>query len=89
MQLVIGKKDKHLESLLSYFEGQSITQRKLYIFGGETNTKYSSDIAGYLIYKKTDGTNILIKLHLGEDKWEKEYQKQKEGKIMSYFDYCK
>ncbi len=79
--LAVGKEDPHLNSLFNYFAGGSNGERRLYLYGKD-------GIFGFLLYKKEDGTNVLTKLRLSEKEWVKEYQKEKNGVIFKYKDYC-
>ncbi|WP_257351539.1 hypothetical protein [Pseudalkalibacillus decolorationis] len=88
-KIAVGKNDRHINSLLRYFEGGSIGERRLFILGGQPSEKYESNIAGYLLYKEIDGTNVFVKLRLTKDKWVREYKKEKKGRVLSYQDYCK
>jgi ribosomal protein S17E len=71
MYAPIGKASTHLESLHELFMGENPQQRVLYILNKQSTTKkYDNHIAGFLLYKKSDGTNVMKKLRLGKTKWE-------------------
>ncbi|MDQ0888760.1 hypothetical protein QFZ81_003848 [Paenibacillus sp. V4I9] len=69
--IAIGKRDTHLESLISLFIGTSYGERRLYIISGQPTTfKYKNSFIGYFLYKEVDGTNVLKIIRRGEKVWE-------------------
>ncbi|MFC0471336.1 hypothetical protein ACFFHM_12765 [Halalkalibacter kiskunsagensis] len=71
MYAPIGKISTHIKSLHELFMGENPQQRVLYIVSNQPNTtRDDNQLTGFLLYKKTDGTNVLKKLKLGDTEWE-------------------
>lgn len=70
MSLPIGKKDPHLDSLISLFSGTSIGERRLVITSEEYSEKWGNSLTGYIFYKEINGRNVLLKIKRGPEKWE-------------------
>ncbi|MDQ0857532.1 hypothetical protein [Bacillus sp. V2I10] len=69
MMISIGRNDTHLNSLISLFNGTSIGDSQLLIINDEYSHKWGNLLTGYIFYKETDGTNVLIKIKRGSNKW--------------------
>jgi len=48
------------------------------------NDKYDSNYVGYFLYKKTDGTDVMLKMRPGKTGWDIVDKKEKKGKITPY-----
>ncbi|MBU8917783.1 hypothetical protein BGM25_17250 [Bacillus sp. FJAT-29953] len=70
MGLPIGKKDSHLDSLISLFSGTYIGEKRLIITSGKYSEKWGNSFTGYIFYKEINGLNVLIKIKRGPEKWE-------------------
>lgn len=82
MRVIGGKADPHIESLRSLYTGISIGDRRFFIV---------NDLEGYLgyfLYKKLDGTNVMLKMRPGKDKWEVVEQKEKKGTLIKWPKEC-
>lgn len=79
----IGEKNEDIHSLLRLFEGRSLGDRKLFL----------KDNKGYLLFKRTDGENVLKKLEQDSPngKWIITNKKGIEGKIIKWenFDWSR
>lgn len=85
----IGKKDSHLSSLQNIFQGKVLGEKRLYIFSGQpSTTKFKNSFMGYILYKETDGTNILEVIRKGEKEWEIVELKKKKGEVFSFNTDC-
>jgi hypothetical protein len=83
--IAIGKKDTHLDSLRNLLRGKVLGAKKLYIFTGQPMTsKYQNSFMGYVLYKETDGTNVLEIIRRGEDEWERIEVKKKKGDVIKF-----
>jgi hypothetical protein len=83
MKIPIGKEDTHLNSLIALFRGTSVGERQLLIISDKYSKKWDNAFTGYLFYKETDGTNILVKIKRGTKKWEIEKQSKVRGKYIT------
>lgn len=88
--LVIGgQPNSHLESLFPLYKGGSIGDRRFFIVRGQADKPaYGNSIVGYFVYKKTDGTNVMIKMKPGKEKWEIVKQQEKKGKAIGLSGNC-
>jgi hypothetical protein len=70
--IIEGRETTHINSLLPLFSGTSIGNRHLFIVSGEEvlPPKYDNSFIGYMVYKQTDGTNVMIKLRRSDKAWE-------------------
>ena len=70
--IIEGRETTHIKSLLPLFSGASLGNRHLFIVSGEEALppKYDNSFIGYMVYKQTDGTNVMIKLRRSENAWE-------------------
>ncbi|MEO2075959.1 MAG: hypothetical protein ABGX20_11365 [Bacillus sp. (in: firmicutes)] len=70
--IIEGRESSHIKSLLPLFSGTSLGDRHLFIVSGEEALppKYDNSFIGYLIYKQTDGANVMIKLRRTDKVWE-------------------
>lgn len=80
MIIPIGKQDTHLNSLHELFFGDYPSERVLYIVGNHNN-----DVAGFFLYKKPNGINVLKKIRLGDTKWEVVEIKEKQGEVIKRY----
>jgi hypothetical protein len=70
--IVEGRETTHIKSLLPLFTGTSLGNRHLFIISVEEALppKYDNSFVGYMVYKQTDGTNVMIKLRRSDTAWE-------------------
>ncbi|MBD1383445.1 hypothetical protein [Metabacillus arenae] len=70
MRIPLGEEETHLNSLISLFHGTSIGNRHLLIINDKYSEKWQNSFTGYLFYKELNGTNILLTIKRGPQKWE-------------------
>lgn len=70
--IIEGRETTHIKSLLPLFSGTSLGNRHLFIVseGEALPPKYDNSFIGYMVYKQTDGTNVMIKLRRSDKAWE-------------------
>lgn len=84
-KLAVGIKNRFLDSLGELLSGVSLGERKLYIVGGQPQTmKYQNRFIGFLLYKKLNGKNVLVKIRRGEKQWEVVEITEKTGKHIKW-----
>lgn len=79
----MGKRNSHLESLMAIFYGSSIGDRQLIIIKNNHNKDIDNASSGYLFYKVLNGTNILLELKRGDEKWEVVKKRRVRGKYIT------
>lgn len=87
MVIPIGKKDSHLDSLIFLFFGSSIGDRQLIITSVDYSEKWDNSFTGYLFYKEIDGSNVLITIKRGPEKWEVVKKSKVRGKYFTLKDF--
>lgn len=82
-----GKADPYLESLRPLYTGTSIGDRRFFVVT-KHDSKDIEGFLGYFLYKESDGTNILIKMKPGKDRWEIVEQKREKGTVIEWSKEC-
>ncbi|MFB5284468.1 hypothetical protein [Peribacillus sp. Hz7] len=77
IKVLLGKREKQLDSLYKYFEGGSRGDRRLYFFNGDPNLSY-------LLYKDTSSRNVMVKLKRTDKGWIKIDKDVKAGKKIEF-----
>lgn len=88
--IIEGRETTHIRSLLPLFSGTSLGIRHLFIVSGEEALppKYDNSFIGYMVYKQTDGTNVLIKLRRSDKAWEVGSKQKVAGRIILHNKEC-
>lgn len=82
-----GKAGSYLDSVNHLFEGTYRGYPRFFVAQPDNivaNDKYESAYVGYFLYKKTDGTDGMIKMRAGETGWDIVDKKEIKGKITPY-----
>lgn len=82
-----GKSDPHLQSIYPLFTGVSRGERNFFVVTNgpsDPESKYESAFLGYFLYKKTDGTNVMIKMKPSDKKWDIIAQREVPSKITEW-----
>lgn len=87
MLAIGGKADSHLQSIYPLFTGASRGERNFFVVTNspsDPESKYESDFLGYFLYKKPDGTNVMIKMKPSDKKWDIITQREVPSKITEW-----
>lgn len=72
-QLLTGKNDEQLNSLIKFFEGGSKGDRRMYFLNGDPNN-------AYILFRDTTEQNVMIKIKRNEQEWVEVEKRAVKGK---------
>lgn len=89
MRATGGKAGPYLNSVSNLYAGTFRGDPLFYVVSArpkdiDVNDKYDSAYIGYFIFKKSDGTNVMIKMRPGETSWDIIKKKEVKGKIIPW-----
>lgn len=82
-----GHSSPYTDSVSHLFEGSFSGFPRFFVAQPDNvvaNDKYESGYVGYFLYKKTDGTDVMVKMRPGKTGWDIVDKKEKNGKITPY-----
>jgi len=82
-----GHASPYTDTVSHLFEGSFSGFPRFFVAQSDNvveNDKYDSNYVGYFLYKKTDGTDVMVKMRPGKTGWDIVDKKEKHGKITPY-----
>lgn len=82
-----GHASPYTDTVSHLFEGSFSGFPRFFVAQSDNvveNDKYDSNYVGYFLYKKTDGTDVMVKMRPGKTGWDIVDKKEKKGKITPY-----
>lgn len=84
-----GKAGLYLNSVSNLYAGTFRGDPMFYVVSADPedidiNDKYDSAYIGYFIYKKSDGTNVMLKMRPGETSWDIVKKKEEKSTITKW-----